>query len=520
MKSTFKLTALAGSVTLLLSACVAPGATAAVRTETLRVGPISQRIEASGTIAASSEAKLSFQQGGLVRAVNVVIGDAVKKGDVLAEIDSTDLELSLRQAEAQLVQSKNAIRNAEQAIVIAQAIYTRTVQGARDADLVAAEAALASANANLTRVTQGQTSDVSAAKAALDAAQASYDKLKAGPTVDDLASVQAALQNAEVAQRNAQSAYDNAFRRDPAGIGANPAAGQLEQATNNYALARANYDKLARGADTAQLRAAEQQIAAARATYARFGGATDAANRAAAQQQIASAQASVDRLKEPARDFDLVQVTAQVEQARIALDNARTTATLSEIVVAQAKRRLEQAAVRAPFDGVVGNVNVRVGESVSTAGAPSAAFVIADTRGYHLDVTVDELDVARIRDGQAVEITVDSLPGETIAGKVERISSTSSKINGVVNYIVRAALEPGASALKNGMSATARIVVGNNEKALLAPVGAIRREGGKSFLLVRAGEQNEDVEVTTGLRDATQVEILGGVPEGAVVVLR
>ena len=510
---------------VVLSACSTPGATN-IRTETVRVGPISQAIEATGTIAASSEAKLSFQQSGVVRQVSVVIGDSVKKGDVLATLDTTDLELGLQQAEAQLEQSKNSIRNAEQAVIVAQANYTRTLQGTRPIDLKAAEAALTSAKANYGKVTKGQVSDAVAAKAALDAAQASLDKLKAGPTDEDVASVRAQLENAQAALRSAQSGYDNAFRRDPAGIGASPAALQLEQATNNFNLAKSNYDKVAKGADDAQLRAAEQQLAVVQANYARFAGANDAANRAAAQQQIASAQANVDRLKEPARDYDIVQVSAQLEQARIALDNATTTSKLNKIALAQARRRLEQAVLRAPFNGVLGNVNVREGESVSAAGAPSAAFVIADTSRYHMDVTVDELDVARLRTGQPVDIAVDGLPGEKVSGKVERISSTSSKINGVVNYIVRVALDTSnnaaANPLKNGMSATAFIVVGKNERALLAPLSAVRRDSatGKSFLNVRNGDRSEEIEISTGLRDLTNIEIKQGATEGNIIVLR
>ncbi len=509
---------------MVLSGCALPGAqsAAALRTETLRSGAIRQEIEATGVIAASSEAKLSFQQSGVVKRVAVTIGDAVTQGDVLAELDTVDLELVARQAEAQLAQAKNAIRAAEQAVIVAQANYTRTLQGTREVDLKAAEAGLASAQANYARATTGQAADAAAAKAALDAAQASLDKLKAGPTAEDIAAVQAQLQNAEAALRNAQYAYDNANRRDPAGIGASPAALQLEQATNAYALAKSNYDKVAHGADAAQLRAAEQALAAAQANVARFSGAVDAANRAAAQQQVLSAQASVERLKEPARDFDIAQVNAQLEQARIALDNAIVAANLSEIALAQARRRLEQAVARAPFDGVVGTVNVREGESVSAAGAPVAAFVVADTRGYYMDVTVDELDVSRLGVGQPVVIAVDALPGVAVNGKVERISSTSSKINGVVNYVVRVTLDTNVAGLRNGMSATARIVVGGKDSALLAPASAVRKDlvSGKSFVSVRMGDRVDEVEVVTGLRDAVNVEIVSGAPEGAVLVLR
>ncbi len=510
----------AAAAALLLSACTAP--TASANTISATRGDIQQSIEATGSIVADSEARISFQQAGIVDAVRVKIGDAVKKGDVLAELETIDLQLGVSQAEAQLEQARNSVRNAEQAIIIAQANYSRTVEGTRDADLKAAEAALQSAQANYAKVTRGQSTDEAAAQAAVDAAQASLDKLKAGPTAEDLAAVQAQLQNAEAALKLAQSAYDRAAGRDPAGIGASPEALQLEQATNNFNLAQANYDRVAKGADAAQVRAAEQQLAAAQANLARFSGATDAASRAVAQQAIDAAQANLDRLQQPARDFDLAQLTAQIEQARVALDSAKTTVKLSEITLAQARRRLDQAVLRAPFDGVLGSVNVREGESVSPAGAAGSAFVMADTNRFHMDVTVDELDVTHLRVGQAVEIAVDALPGQRVAGQVERISSTGTKINGVVNYNVRVSLDEGVDALRSGMSGKASILLDRRENALLVPASAVRRDSvsGKSFLMVRSGNQTQEVEVTTGLRNASNVEILTGLADGATVMLR
>jgi HlyD family secretion protein len=518
--TTLSVTVLAAAA--LLSGACSPPSAVNVATETASRGSISQAIEATGSIAASNEAKVSFQQSGVISVVRVKIGDAVKKGDVLAELDATDLTLAMNQAEAQLEQSKNNVRNAEQAIIIAQANYSRTVQGSSEADIKAAEAAVASANANYTRVTKGQASDAAAAKAAVDAAQANLDKLKAGPTSEDIAAVAAQLQNAEAALRSAQFAYDNAFRSNPAGIGASPASAQLETATNNYNLAKSNYDKAAKGADAAQIRAAEQQLASARANLARYYGATDAANRSSAQQQIESAQASLDRLKQPARDFDIAQGAAQIEQARIALDNANAAVRLNEIAIAQAKRRFDQAVLRAPFDGVIGSVNVREGESASVTSTPNGAFVIAGDDAFHMDVTVDELDVAALQVGQDVEIAVDALPAATVTGKVDRVSSTGSKINGVVNYNVRVALNAGGVGLKSGMSATARIVSERKDNVVLVPSRAIRFDSasGKSFVGLRNGNEIQEVEVKTGLRDGANIEVTDGLSEGSVVVLR
>jgi HlyD family secretion protein len=147
---------------------------------------------------------------------------------------------------------------------------------------------------------------------------------------------------------------------------------------------------------------------------------------------------------------------------------------------------------------------------------------MADTTDFHMDVTVDELDVTQLRVGQPVEIAVDALPGVKVAGKVERISSTGTKSNGVVNYSVRVSLDAGNPALRSGMSGTAAIIADRKENALLVPANAVRLDNanGKSFLSVRNGNQTRDVEVTTGLRNTTSVEILSGLADGASVVVR
>ena len=482
----------------------------------LERGPIQQTIEAKGNIQAVSEARLSFQQGGVISRVVVTLGDGVKKGDVLAELDKTDLELAARQSQAQLTQSQNNVRNAEQAIIVAHSNVSRTLEGSRKGDLDAAQAALDSATANYTRVTSGQGSDIAAAQAAYTAAKANYDrvtvgqqsdvaaaqaaydaavanlaKVQAGATESDLAGVKAQFLNAEAAVKKAQAEYDRAYRGNPAGIGAHPSALALEQATNNFNLAKSSYDKVVNGFDDAQRRAAEQQVAgakasldrfggsvqasnraaaeqqvkSARASLDRFGGANDASNKAAAWQQVQAAQANLDKLKEPARSFDITQVQAQLEQANIALANAKTSVELNEVVLAQARRRLDQTQLRAPFDGVVGSVNIKDGESTNTQ---AVAVVLADPARFYMDVTVDELDVSQLRQGQGVIVAADALPGIKLSGSVERIASTSTRLNGVVSYNVRVSL-PGAAALKSGMSAIATIVLASKPDALLAP---------------------------------------------------
>jgi HlyD family secretion protein len=408
-------------------------------------------------------------------------GASVKKGDVIAKLDTTDLELALAQSQAQLDNAKGALAQAETAVenakaqeIIATANYSRTVSGVRPAD-------------------------VAAAKAALDAAQANLDTLNAGPTVEDLAAAEANLKNAEAALRQAQAAYDAAYNRDPAGIGGAPQALQLEQATNNFVSAKAQYDKAALGADAAQIKAAEQQVA--------------------------SAKASLDKVVRPARQYDIDQADAQIKQAQLQSKTAQSQVTsamnqvkLAEIQVKQAQRRLDQAALKSPIDGLVSSLMVKAGESV--AAQPVASVV--DNSQYHIDITVDEIDIAKVKDGQAVNVTLDSLPGVEVTGRVARISPTSRTVNGVVSYDVRLDVDPTDADLRSGMTANASIILDRREGVLLAPNWAVRRdrESGKTYLTLQGanGQQPAEIEVKTGLRNDTFSEILSGAKAGDVVV--
>lgn len=459
--------ALVASV-LMLSACNNASTTAAdanARSATLGSGSLTATVSATGNIQAESDVKLSFQQPGTVAEVTVKVGDTVKKDDVLAKLDTTDLELAFSQAQASVLQAQTAIKNAEQQVLVATAGYSRTVNGARPAD-------------------------VSAAQAALNAASQNYSKVKAGPTNEDLASVQASLNNAEASLKQAQSAYDRAYGQNPAAIGASPAALQLEQATNSYNASKSAYDKVAKGADAAQL--------------------------AAAQQQVQSARAQLDKTVRPAQQFDIDQAKAQIEQAKLQIQTAQTQLKLAEIQVKQAQRRLDQAIVKAPMDGMVSLVNTKVGESVSTL----PVLGVVDLSQYHIDITVDEIDVAKVKLNQEVNITLDSLPGVDVAGQIDRIAPTATTVNGVVSYNVRVLISKTDAPLKTGMTANASIVLEKRENVLLTPNWAVRRDktSGKSFLTLKAGDKTEEIEVKTGLRNDTFSEVLSGAQAGQVVV--
>jgi len=210
------------ALAVILAAAVATGlwwellrgsgtATGTVQTATVDRGNVTKTVSTTGTVAAQSTTALSFQQSGRVTKVNVTLGQAVKQGDVLAELDAAPLQNALASAQAnlngaqiklnQLLQAPDAatLAAADQAVVQAQTAYNKAVNDLKDlttpptaADLAAAQQA----------VTQAQSQ--------LIQAQANRAKLSTPVSDADLQTLQAAVTQAQTSLTSAQNGLDNA----------------------------------------------------------------------------------------------------------------------------------------------------------------------------------------------------------------------------------------------------------------------------------------------------------------------
>jgi multidrug resistance efflux pump len=388
-------------------------------------------LKATGTVE-STEIAIAAEVGGRVIEVAPREGESVKAGQALVKLDDTLLQSQLHQAQAVLKAAQaNAdllaagptpeqLRQAEAAVMIATASYSRTVAGSRQ-------------------------TDIDAAQAVLTAAVEAYNKVKAGPQKEDYAAAEAAYRNAEAALRKAQASYDTANAANPAGVGGSPAALALEQATNNFNAARAQYDKVAMSPDNAQISAAFQQVQNARAT--------------------------LERAKNPARDFDVEQAKAQVAQAQAALDALKAGARSQQLDAARAQVEAAQAtldtlqvqikklSLLAPVDATVSTRSIEPGE-MAVPGAPLLTLIQASD--LRLTVYVPEDRYGEIKLNQAASVTVDSFPGQTFKATVERIASKAEFTPRNVQttegrrttvFAVRLTLSDPSGSLKPGMPA-------------------------------------------------------------------
>jgi len=166
----------------------------------------------------------------------------------------------------------------------------------------------------------------------------------------------------------------------------------------------------------------------------------------------------------------------------------------------------------APLSGRLIVRNVEPGQVVT---AQDPVLVMSD----HLiiRVQVDETDIARIKNGQVATIRLEAYPTNEISGKVDHISFESKVVNNVTIYEVDVLPNEVPDFMRSGMTAEVEFLVERREGVLLAPAGAVRREGEKATVQVLNPQDPKKYltrDVRVGLSDGKDVEILDGLQEG------
>lgn len=160
----------------------------------------------------------------------------------------------------------------------------------------------------------------------------------------------------------------------------------------------------------------------------------------------------------------------------------------------------------------------------STQGSDSnisdvTAFTLSPDETMNLSISVDELDILSIAEGQSADIIFDALENQTFTGTVTSISGTASVNGGVAKYTVEIEMEKDDN-MRIGMNASATIKVEDAEDILLIPSAALQERGDSTFVYTGQSEDGtltDEVEVETGLSDGSNVEITSGLSEGDTV---
>jgi multidrug resistance efflux pump len=207
------------------------------------------------------------------------------------------------------------------------------------------------------------------------------------------------------------------------------------------------------------------------------------------------------------------------EDAKRTRDNVKSGSDPLKLASAQAKVAAAQATVNtmyiiAPFDGEVISVQAGVGNSVSQN---DSAVELVDRNTLKVETLVDETNISSVTVGNPAEITMDSLPGEVLTGKVARINRIGSTVNGLVKYTVVVSVDPTDKPVLFGATANVTITTGEPHSMLAVPVGTVLSDTkGEYVLRVNANGDSERIDIQSGDLSGNLVTITtsGNLKEG------
>lgn len=220
--------------------------------------------------------------------------------------------------------------------------------------------------------------------------------------------------------------------------------------------------------------------------------------------------------------------------ATVSVATAEAQVKEARLSVRSAEREVRETTLRAPFHGTVATVSGSVGETVSggesssgSGGASpngesssgSSFIVLSQISKLKMEIAFSEADIGKVEVGQIATVSVSSMEGTELAGRVTKVDVLPSEgSTGVVEYPATILLTQNAEGVRAGMSASAEVVVEQVSNAVTVPSEAINSGPTKTVTVSEDGKEVTKT-VKTGLVGDETTEIVSGLKAGETVIL-
>ena len=473
------------------------------------IGTVRTTVSGTGQVSSSQELAIYPQVSAKVLSVKVHNGDTVTKGQIVATLDSTNAYFNLENARIALakLQTSNPISNVsdENTVVTNQNSLTQNYQSAFN-------------------IFYGKTSSLYFTDVNVGAstgATGQQYRLAAGVLLDKATSEYAAFRDAYInIDQNSTTSITKSLDAELAMVKDLNDAVKASSVAVNYVIGQT-----ALSSRTNAMTSDQNNIT----SWLTIVG-TDNVNLSNAKATITNSQQSYTQALANLSANQTTNSPLDLRAAELSLEQAQTT--------------FDEYTIRAPFDGVIGNVTLHTGDN---AGASTIIGTVV-TKDYVSTIVLNEVDVAKVSVGQPVVVTFNALPNVTATGTVIDVDSVGSVSQGVVSYNVKISINSDNPNIKAGMSINASIVTAQESNVIVVPNSAIKTVNGRSFVQIPTtpvvnpyqanasstgsttrrynGTANVGISVasvvtkpvTVGLSDNTNTEIMSGLNAGDYVV--
>ena len=507
-------------------------------------GDVIQLVSATGEVVPSKKIDLQFEIQGKIKQIKVEVGDEVNSYQILAVLDTTELNIKVLEAAA-----ARDVSQADLEKILAGAsqeeikVYQTAVENA-EITLQNAQTSLENAEQNLTDVNASAEENLNQDyQDALNTLEDSYLKLyNAFNTVDSIQTnyftgndqesikVKEDKEAIEKVMNRAKSYLDVA-KDNPTDENIDVALSEIKDALNstsqNLAVIREMCDEpvyrsTVQSSDKTSLDTQKLNVITALTNIVNSQqaisatGLTNQSDINTAQSSLDSAQNTLNTAEgdlKAARD-KLAQIKASPREHDVDLAQAKLAQATA--VLAETKQNLTKASLTASLNGLVTDIKKEEGE---TATIQETIISIIGLGNFQIEVDISEVEIGKVNLKDSVEITLDAFPDYKFLGKVIDIEPAETIIQGVVYYKVTAGFEEVEEGIKSGMTANVDIVTDLRENVLRIPQRAVLTKNGQKIVRVLEGEEIKEVQVETGIRgNEGEIEILSGIKEGDKII--
>ncbi|HTL39545.1 MAG TPA: efflux RND transporter periplasmic adaptor subunit [Methylomirabilota bacterium] len=415
---------------------------------------VKQTVIATGTVTSQSDLNLAFKNSGILSKINVKVGDKVRAGQVLAQLNESDALASIAQANAQVL----------------------------------------SAQANLDKVLNGATNiDIQTAQVAVDNAYAAL--LNSTPQAlpsNDSTSASVVIHGTYTG--TLEGSYQISLYASSGGISYN-VTGLAEQSGT-----------LVRGLDAPighglYINFSSDGFVSTTTKYTVTIPNTLASDYLTNYNAYKAALTTLEQKKAQARPEDITAAQASLASAKANLQIAQNAYSNNLIV--------------APIAGQITAVDVKLGEQVS---ALKEALILLDQTSLHVESNIPESSIGFVQMDQKIDMTLDAFgPDKHLDGAVVSIDPASTVVSGVIEFRVVSSL-PDDPAIKPGMTVNLSIIIADKPDILAVPNRLVQTKNNIKFVSVLVNGKIQDRQITTGLVGDNYTEILSGLSVGDVLV--
>ena len=241
-----------------------------------------------------------------------------------------------------------------------------------------------------------------------------------------------------------------------------------------------------------------------------------------------SSQASLANVYDQLKGHDTDETLAQKEtrtKSEVANDNAydNLKSASANLISASLSYRLTSSVITAPYSGIIQSVNIVEGMVLTSSNTTTninsqRAAVIKGDSFPIVNVTLSEVDVPKVKVGQKVTLTFDSLSDKSFTGVIATVDRIGTVSSNVTSYSANIKLDSLSDLILPNMAATANIILTTKTDVIKVPSTALSNSNGNAILKTLVDGNEIDVNVETGISSETETEIISGVKEGITVI--